>query len=155
MFVHRNIANLVVDSDRSCSSVLEYAVAHLKVPHIIVCGHYNCGGLQAALSGHTSGAVGTWLQPAIDLIAKYRDTLDRLVDETQRWRKLCELNVIEQVANVCRSEPVQQAWRQGQPLAVHGLIYELADGLLKDMDVCVTSAREIESVCERAVATWS
>lgn len=156
LFVHRNIANLVVASDLSCQAVLDYAVGHLKVAHIVVCGHYGCGGLHAALRGPTCGPVGQWLQPAIELIARHRDVLDRLTDETQRWRKLCELNVIEQVANVCRSEPVQRAWQHtGTPgLTVHGLIYELADGLLKDMDIRIADPHDVESACACALAAW-
>ncbi|MBN1361725.1 MAG: carbonic anhydrase [Sedimentisphaerales bacterium] len=140
LFVHRNIANLVVESDLNCLSVLQYAVEHLKVAHIIVGGHYGCGGLHAALGGHASGSVGEWLHPAQELIRKHHDQLDWLADDTQRWRRLCELNVLEQVANVSRTKVVQQAWHRGQELAVHGWIYELADGLLKDLSVSVTGA---------------
>lgn len=140
LFVHRNIANLVVDSDLNCRSVLHFAVEYLKVEQIIVCGHYGCGGLQAALAGQASGSVSGWLRPARELIRKHRDQLDRLADDTRRWRRLCELNVLEQVANVSRTKVVQQAWHRGQELAVHGWIYELADGLLKDLGVSVTGA---------------
>ncbi len=140
LFVHRNIANLVVETDLSCRSVLQYAVEHLKVAHIVVCGHYNCGGLHVALAGRTSGTVDEWLRSARELIQRHRDQLDCLADETQRWRRLCELNVLEQVANVSRTNVVQQAWQRGQDLAIHGWIYELADGLLTDLNVSVRSA---------------
>lgn len=140
LFVHRNIANLVVHSDLNCLSVLQYAVEHLKVAHIIVCGHYGCGGLHAALFDKTSGPVGDWLRSARELIRRHRDVLDEIGDETQRWRKLCELNVIEQVTNVSGTDTVQEAWRRGQELAIHGWIYALADGLLRDMGVSVTGA---------------
>jgi carbonic anhydrase len=138
LFVHRNIANLVVHSDLNCLSVLQYAVEHLKVAHIIVCGHYGCGGLHAALFDKTSGPVDDWLRSARELIRRHRDVLDEIGDETQRWRKLCELNVIEQVTNVSGTDTVQEAWRRGQELAIHGWRYELADGLLRDMGVSVT-----------------
>ena len=154
MFVHRNIANLVVHSDPSCLSVIHYAVETLEVPHIIVCGHYNCGGLNAALRGGTSGPVDRWLEPARTLIRKHRELLDRL-DESQRWRKLCELNVIEQVASVARMEAVQRAWRRGQPLGVHGVIFELSDGLLREMGLCITGPEQIESVYRRALEVWT
>jgi carbonic anhydrase len=155
LFVHRNIANLVIYSDVSCLAVLQYAVEHLKVPHIIVCGHYGCGGLRAALGAETSGPVDDWLRHAREVIRKHQESLDKIKDETQRWRKLCELNVIEQVMNVSSTYIVQEAWRCGREVAVHGWLYELADGMLKDMNVSVMGQGSLESTYERALSAWT
>jgi carbonic anhydrase len=155
LFVHRNIANLVIHSDVSCLAVLQYAVEHLKVPHIIVCGHYGCGGLRAALGAETSGPVDDWLRHAREVIRKHQESLDKITDETQRWRKLCELNVIEQAMNVSSTYIVQEAWRCGREVAVHGWLYELADGMLKDMNVSVMGQGSLESTYERALSAWT
>lgn len=134
VFVHRNIANVVVHSDLNCLSVLQYAVEVLKVEHIIVCGHYGCGGVIAADGEDQLGLIDNWLLHIKDIKAKYKDELAQLDDEA-RQRRLCEINVIEQVNNVANTTIVKSAWAAGQELTVHGLIYGLADGLLKDLQV--------------------
>jgi carbonic anhydrase len=138
MFVHRNVANLVVHTDLNCLSVMQYAVDALRVKHIIVCGHYGCGGVQAALQGARLGLIDNWLRHVQDVAEKHADALARAKDEDERLRLLCELNVREQVSNVSRTTVVQAAWERGQELSVHGWIYALEDGLLRDLGVCVT-----------------
>lgn len=143
VFVHRNIANVVVHTDFNCLSVIEYAVAILKVKHIIVCGHYGCGGVKAASENHNLGLIDNWLRHIRDVRQKYDDLLMRCDDDTQRVDRLCELNVIEQVSNVCHTSVVQEAWEQEQSLSVHGWIYRIQNGLLQDMDVTISGANEI------------
>ncbi len=143
LFVHRNVANLVVHTDFNCLSVLQYAVEVLKVQHVIVCGHYGCGGVQAALQNQEFGLIDNWLRHIKDLYHRLADEVDRIEDSTNRLNKMCELNVIEQVYNVSHTPIVQRAWRDGQALAVHGWIYGLGDGLLRDLDMCITSPDEI------------
>ena len=138
MFVHRNVANLVVHTDLNCLSVMQYAVEVLRVRHVIVCGHYGCGGVQAALENARFGLIDNWLRHVQDVAAKHRAVLEGAADAAARLRLLCELNVVEQVANVCRTTVVQAAWERGQELSVHGWVYGLDDGLLRDLDVCVT-----------------
>jgi len=140
LFVHRNVANVVPVTDLNAMAVIEYAVSSLGVRHIIVCGHYRCGGVRAALEGHQAGAVALWLQPLRLLAQDHRDELDVLPSDEARWDRLCELNVAAQVGAVARSEVVQTAWERGAELAVHGWIYDLADGLLRDLEVTVGSA---------------
>jgi len=140
LFVHRNVANVVPVTDLNAMAVIEYAVSSLGVRHIIVCGHYRCGGVRAALEGHQAGAVALWLQPLRLLAQDHRDELDALPSDEARWDRLCELNVAAQVGAVARSEVVQTAWERGAELAVHGWIYDLADGLLRDLEVTVGSA---------------
>lgn len=142
MFVHRNVANLVVYTDLNCLSVMQYAVDVLKVRHIIVCGHYGCGGVGAALRGQRAGLVDNWLRHVQDIREKHAP-LVASASEDQRWDLLCELNVIEQAANVCQTTIVQDAWGRGQPLTVHGWIYSLRDGLLQDLGVCVSAEHEL------------
>lgn len=142
MFVHRNVANLVVYTDLNCLSVMQYAVDVLKVRHIIVCGHYGCGGVGAALRGQRAGLVDNWLRHVQDIREKHAP-LVASAPENQRWDLLCELNVIEQAANVCQTTVVQDAWGRGQPLTVHGWIYGLRDGLLQDLGVCVSAEGEL------------
>lgn len=142
MFVHRNVANLVVYTDLNCLSVMQYAVDVLKVRHIIVCGHYGCGGVGAALRGQRAGLVDNWLRHVQDIREKHAP-LVASAPEDQRWDLLCELNVIEQAANVCQTTVVQDAWGRGQPLTVHGWIYGLRDGLLQDLGVCVSAEGEL------------
>jgi carbonic anhydrase len=139
VFVHRNIANLVVHTDLNCLSVIQYAVAVLKVKHIIVCGHYGCGGVRAALEDDNHGLIDNWLRHIRDVYRFHRDTLDPIGDPDARRDRLCELNVIEQVSNVCNTTMVRDAWAAGQQLAVHGWIYRLEDGLLHDLDVTMTA----------------
>ena len=143
LFVHRNVGNLVVQTDLNCLSVIQYAVEALRVQHIIVCGHYGCGGVLAALRGEQLGLIDNWLRHVEDVRDKNRAALEFLANETERHHRLCELNVVEQVVNVCRTTVVQGAWTRGQSLAVHGWIYSIADGLLRDLDVCVTSPTEL------------
>jgi len=143
MFVHRNIANLVVHNDLNCLSVIQYAVEVLKVKHILLCGHYGCGGIKAAMDNHKHGLIDNWLQNIKDIYKKYQSRIDTIQDEKQKIKLMCELNVVEQVANICHTETVQNAWKSGQELAVHGLIYSLEDGTLKDMHICYTSLDEI------------
>src|SRR5262249_37546996 len=132
LFVHRNVANLVVDTDLNCQSVLQYAVDVLKVEHIIVCGHYGCGGVRAVLENQELGLATQWLRRLADVADKFADSLSRLTEE-ERAERLCEWNVLEQVRHVCDSPIVQRAWRAGQLLVVHGWVYSLEDGLLKDL----------------------
>ncbi|MBA3945242.1 MAG: carbonate dehydratase [Herpetosiphonaceae bacterium] len=137
LFVHRNVANVVVHTDLNCLSVLQYAVEVLKVEHVIVCGHYGCGGVQAALENRQLGLIDNWLRHVQDVAHLHRSQLDRITEAKQRLNTLCELNVIEQVVNVCRTTIVQQAWARGQALTIHGWVYGLLDGLIKDLGISV------------------
>ncbi len=144
LFVHRNVGNLVIHSDFNCLSVLQYAVDILKIKHVIVCGHYGCGGVKAAMSAQPHGLVDNWLRHIRDIYHRQQAKLDAMANETERLHRLCELNVIEQVINVGNTTIVQDAWGRGQELAIHGWIYDLADGLLRNLDVCVTSPKEMD-----------
>ena len=135
LFVHRNVANVVVHTDLNCLSVLQFAVDVLNVKHVIVCGHYGCGGVFAALRDAKLGLIDNWLRHIQDVGAKHRAELHALADEAKRFARLCELNVVEQVRNVGDTTVVRDAWRRGQPLSVHGWIYDVRDGLLRDLDV--------------------
>ena len=143
MFVHRNIANIVAPNDFNCLSVIQYAVEMLKVEQIIVCGHYGCGGVKAALAEKDLGLISNWLGHVKGVIRKHSALIDGIDPESERVRRVCELNVIEQVLNVCQTTAVQQAWKKGQKLAVDGLIYELDDGLLRELGICVRSNEEL------------
>ncbi len=132
VFVHRNIANVVVHTDLNCLSVIQYAVEVLKVNHIIVCGHYDCGGIKAAMDGQQHGLIDNWLRHIRDVRRFHADKLEGL-DQDEKLDALCELNVIEQVTNVSNSTIVQNAWRNGANLAVHGWIYNIKNGLLRDL----------------------
>jgi len=134
VFVHRNVANVVVHTDLNCLSVLQYAVDVLRVRHVIVCGHLGCGGVAAALERTRHGLIDNWLRHIVDVGEKHADELAQLPVE-ERVDRLCELNVAEQVANVCQTTIVEDAWARGQPLTVHGLVYRLEDGLLRDLGV--------------------
>jgi carbonic anhydrase len=140
MFVHRNVANVVVHTDFNCLSVMQYAVDVLKVDHIIVCGHHGCGGIKAAMDNLQFGLIDNWLRHVQDVMHVHRDVLAQIDDESARLDRLCELNVIEQVINVSRTTIVQNAWERGQELVVHGWIYGLQDGLLRDLGVSVDHA---------------
>jgi carbonic anhydrase len=140
LFVHRNVANVVVHADLNCLSVLQFSVDVLKVRHVIVTGHYGCGGVLAALRDDRLGLVDNWLRHVQDVRWKHQAELDALPDEKARHRRLCELNVIEQVTNVSQTTIVREAWARGQPLAVHGFIYGLDDGVLRDLEISVSSA---------------
>lgn len=142
LFVHRNVANVVVHTDLNCLSVMQFAVELLKVKHIIVCGHYGCSGVNAALHRDRIGLADNWLQHVQDVRHKHERRLECVPGGPARCDHLCELNVIEQVANVCRTTIVRDAWLRGQNLAVHGWIYGLTDGLLRDLNCTATSPEE-------------
>ncbi len=137
VFVHRNIANVVVHTDLNCLSVLQYAVEVLNVKHIIVCGHYGCGGVRAALENHEHGLIDNWLRHIKDVIRFNEDKFKGLEHE-QKMDLLCELNVREQVTNICNTTIIQDAWNAGKELSVHGWIYSVENGILKDLDACMT-----------------
>ena len=141
LFVHRNVANVVVHADLNCLSVLQFAVEVLNVQHIIVCGHYGCGGVRAALRDDRLGLVDNWLRHVQDVRWKHLRELDSLSGEEEKLHRLCELNVIEQVTNVSQTTVVRDAWTRGRPLNVHGWIYDLHDGLLRDLGVSVATTR--------------
>jgi carbonic anhydrase len=143
MFVHRNVANVVVHADLNCLSTIQFAVEVLRVRHIIVCGHYGCGGVLAALRDDKHGLVDNWLRHVQDVCWKHRAQLEILESEAERHRRLCELNVLEQVVNVTKTTVVRDAWARGQELAVHGWIYDLGDGLLRDLGTCVSAEDEL------------
>jgi carbonic anhydrase len=151
MFVHRNVANLVVHTDLNCLSVIQFAVDVLKVEHIIVCGHYGCSGVRAALQGDRIGLSDNWLRNVQDVHAWHRQDIDARGAEGAADR-LCELNVIEQVANVCGTGIVRDAWDRGQSLSVHGWIYGLRDGLLQDLGLTVARIDALEPAYREAVA---
>jgi carbonic anhydrase len=138
LFVHRNVANVVVHADLNCLSVLQFAVDALKVKHVIVCGHYGCGGVRAALRDERLGLVDNWLRHVQDVRWKHKAELDRIPTEAGQHDRLCELNVIEQVTNVSQTTVVRDAWARQQPVAVHGWIYDLRDGLLRDLEVTIS-----------------
>ena len=143
MFVHRNVANVVVHTDFNCLSVIQFAVDVLKVEHIIVCGHHGCGGVKAAMDNAHFGLIDNWLRHVQDVIHGHEAVLAKIEDETKRLDRLCELNVIEQVLNVGRTTIVQSAWERGQELVVHGWIYDLEDGLLRDLGVSIDNAERL------------
>ena len=151
MFIHRNVANVVVHTDLNCLSVIQFAVEVLKVRHIIVCGHYGCGGVEAALRNSKFGLIDNWLRHVQDVMQKHACLLDK-IDETARLNKLCELNVIEQVINVCRTTILQSAWERKQSVAVHGWIYGLENGLLRDLHICVDSQEKLPGSYRSAIS---
>ena len=138
VFVHRNIANVVVHSDLNCLSVIQYAVDVLHIEHIIVTGHYGCGGVAASIDGERHGLIDNWLRHIQDVANQHTVALDAITDSTERINRLCELNVIAQVQNVARTTIVQDAWNRGQAVALHGWVYDLRDGLLRDLNVTTT-----------------
>jgi carbonic anhydrase len=152
LFVHRNIANLVVHTDLNCLSVMQFAVDVLKIRHIIVCGHYGCSGVQAALRRQRIGLSDNWLRHVQDVRQKHEKHLERAEAGGEAADRLCELNVIEQVFNVCHTTIARDAWERGQELAVHGWIYSLRDGLLKDLNVTITRFDEITAVYHAAIS---
>jgi carbonic anhydrase len=152
LFVHRNVANVVAHTDLNCLSVLQYAVEVLRVRHVIVCGHYGCGGVQAALEGAKLGLIDNWLRYVQDVRDKYAGQIDALADPMARADRLCELNVLEQALHVCGTTIVQDAWGlRGQALAIHGWIYRLDDGLIRDLGFHVTRPDEIAPTMARAL----
>jgi carbonic anhydrase len=152
LFVHRNVANLVVHTDLNCLSVMQFAVDLLKVRHIMVVGHYGCSGVGAALRGDRLGLSDNWLRHVQDVRVKHAQRLAPLADPAAAADRLCELNVIEQVANVCQTSIARDAWDRGQPLTVHGWVYGLQNGLLRDLDVSVSRYGEAEQVYREALA---
>ena len=138
VFVHRNIANQVIHSDLNCLSVIQFAVEVLKVKDIIVCGHYGCGGVNAAFHDQSNGFIDNWLRHIQDVYRFHKDKLEAVSEEAERINLLCELNVIEQVANVCNTTVLRNAWLAEQNVTVHGLVYNLRDGILKDLNVSVS-----------------
>jgi carbonic anhydrase len=150
MFVHRNVANVVIPSDLNCLSVMQYAVEVLHVEHIIVCGHYGCGGVRAAMLNSRHGLIDNWLRHVQDVMKKHAATLDPITDEEERLHRLCELNVLEQVNNVGRTTVVQEAWERGQKLELHGWIYSITDGLLQDLVVNASSDAELDKTYQAA-----
>ncbi len=146
IFVHRNIANLVVHSDMNMLSVLSYAVEVLKVKHIIVCGHYGCGGVQAAMENKQFGLIDNWLRHIKDVYRYHHKELDAIEDKTQRARRFVEVNVMEQVHDLGKTSIVQNAWKNKQPLHVHGWVYDIHDGIIKDLDVTFTCTKDLHKV---------
>lgn len=151
LFVHRNVANLVVDNDLNCLSTIQFAVDVLKVKHIIVCGHYGCGGVKAVLDNIKIGLTDNWLQNLKLIKDKYINDINSEKDVSIRFNKFCELNVIEQVFNVCETETVKSAWKRNQGLSIHGWIYDIKDGLLQDLGVCITNTGELDIAKQETV----
>lgn len=151
VFVHRNVANLVVHTDLNCLSVVHYAIDALKIKTIIVCGHYGCGGVTAAYKNIKFGLIDNWLRHVQDLAEQFKDDLKKIKDEEQQLRRLCELNVIHQVRNVAKTTIVQDAWARGQEVTIHGVIYDIRDGLLKDVHATVDNPSKIDSVYRSAL----
>lgn len=151
LFVHRNVANMVVHTDHNCLSVLQYAVEVLKVKHIMVVGHYGCGGVKAALDGVRLGLIDNWLRHVVDARDKYEVELSSSAGEQQKFDRLCEINVIEQVKNVCQTNIVMDAWERGQELEVHGWIYGLADGHIRDLETSINGANNVAKIYNSAV----
>jgi carbonic anhydrase len=150
MFVHRNVANVVVHTDLNCLSTIQFAVDVLKVSHIIVCGHYGCGGVLAALRDDRLGIIDNWLRHVEYVRDRYQEELDSLPTEAAKHARLCELNVIEQIGNVTNTTVVRDAWARGQKLAIHGWIYDLRDGLLQDLGMCVTADGQLAASSKSA-----
>jgi carbonic anhydrase len=154
LFVHRNVANVVVHTDLNCLSVMQFAVDVLKVRHIIVCGHYGCSGVRAALRRDRIGLSDNWLRHVQDVHVKHADLLARAASEAAAADQLCELNVIEQVSNVCQTTIARDAWERGQELSVHGWIYGIQDGLLRDLNASVSGASEAAAMHGRAMTQF-
>lgn len=152
LFVHRNVANVVVHTDFNCLSVLQFAVEVLKVKHIMVVGHYGCGGVRAALHDDGSGLISNWLRHVQDVRDKYRNVLNELPNPQKQADRLCELNVMEQVRHVCQTTIVRDSWMRGQELSVHGWVYDVADGLLRDLGLCITDVDELDNGYDKQVA---
>jgi carbonic anhydrase len=146
LFVHRNVANLFPHTDFNCLSVLEYAIDILKIKHVIVCGHYGCMGVKAAMQDHRLGLVDNWLRNIRDVYARNKNELEAIKDQKQRYKRLVELNVLHQVLNVSHTTIVQGAWAREQPLSIHGWVYDLETGKLKDMDCCLSSIEHVEKI---------
>ncbi len=143
LFVQRNVSNVVVHTDLNCLSTLQYAVEVLRVRHVIVCGHYGCGGVLAALRDERLGLIDNWLRHVQDVARRHRSQLDALETEAARHDRLCELNVVEQVVHVAETTIVRDAWARGQELTIHGWIYGVGDGLLRDLGICITAEADV------------
>jgi carbonic anhydrase len=154
IFVHRNVANLVVHTDLNCLSVLQFAIDVLKVKHIIVCGHYGCSGVHAAMTRQRVGLADNWLRHVQDVHQKHEAYLGEVLGEQERHHRLCELNVIEQVANVCQTTSVQDAWERGQELTIHSWVYGLKDGTLRDLEFTVNGPEELLAKMEKSVTRY-
>lgn len=154
LFVHRNIANVVVHSDLNCMSVLQFAIDVLKVKHIIICGHYGCSGVHAAMTNRRVGLADNWLRHVQDVAHKHGRYLGEVMPTPERADRLCELNVIEQVANVAQTTIVRDAWERGQPLTVHGWCYGLRDGLLRDLGMSVAGVDDLAPQTTARLATY-
>lgn len=150
VFVHRNIANVIVHTDLNCLSVIHYAIQVLRVQHVIVCGHYGCGGVRAALDGQSNGMIDNWLRHIEDVRERHDLLLESIPDYEGKWAKLCELNVIEQVRNLARTTPVSDAWKSGQQLMLHGWIYGLQDGRLVDLEISASCREEVDLAYTKA-----
>jgi len=155
VFVHRNIANVVVHADLNCLSVIQFAVDLLKVEHILVVGHYGCSGVHASLTGNRIGLADNWLRHVGDVVQKHLTLLDEVETDSMKHARLCELNAIEQVVNVCQTTIVQDAWARGQALSVHGWVYSLLDGRVRNMGMDVSAPEELASAYETALARLS
>ncbi|MFA6456672.1 MAG: carbonate dehydratase [Bacteroidota bacterium] len=152
LFVHRNVANVVVHTDLNCLSVIQYAVEVLNVQHIMVVGHYGCGGVRSAMQNNRLGLIDNWLRHIQDVNQKYRSIVEAAGNVEQQADRLCELNVIEQTLNVCETTIIQDAWARRQPLQVHGWIYGLKDGLIRDLKITMDSADDMAGIYQRAVS---
>jgi carbonic anhydrase len=152
LFVHRNVANLVVKNDLNCLSVIQFAVDALKVKHIIICGHYGCGGVKAVLDNTKIGLVDDWLDNLKPVKENFQRNLFEIKDDALRFNKLCELNVVEQVFNVCKTDIIQRAWQRAQNLSVHGWIYDIKDGLLQDLNVCISNSDNLDKARNAAIS---
>ena len=154
VFVHRNIANVIVHSDLNCLSVLQFAIDVLKIRHVIVCGHHGCSGVHAALTGRRIGLADNWLRHVQDVHQKHERYLGEVLAPDVRQNRLCELNVMEQVVNLCKTTIVQDAWDRGQPLTVHSWVYGLKDGLLHDLGVTVSQAEELSPLMAHSLIRY-
>jgi carbonic anhydrase len=152
VFVHRNVANLVIHTDMNCLSVLQYAVEILQVEHIIVCGHYGCGGITAAVEDQRHGLIDNWLRHVRDVYQRHERRLKRVKDKNTLLRRLCELNAHAQVQNVANTTTIQDAWRRGQELTIHGWVYDIRDGLIQDLGVSVSGIGAAASTPSRTPA---
>ncbi|NGX53972.1 MAG: Carbonic anhydrase 2 [Chlamydiae bacterium] len=146
LFVHRNVANLFIHTDFNCLSVLQYAIDYLQIKHVIVCGHYGCGGVEAALGDEQLGLVDNWLRNIRDVYARSKDELEAIKDDKLRCNRLVELNVIQQVLNIGHTTVVQNGWSRGQKISVHGWLYDLPKGRLIDLKCCVSSPKQLEEI---------
>ncbi len=153
VFVHRNVANLVIHTDLNCLSVIQYAVEVLKVKHIIVCGHLGCGGIKAAFERQKLGLIDNWLRHIQDIAEKYKSLLDIQASISEKQNLLSRLNVIEQVVNLASTTILEDAWLQGQNISIHGWVYDIHDGILKDLGMCITHFDEIRIMYDNAIQT--